>query len=76
MASPPLPQHGILHVSPTFPRPCGDVGLNVWPVGEGFGPDSEPVRYALGQVLHLHPQRAVPLHVHCHDLTDACREGG
>lgn len=62
----------LANCSPTFSGACGDVSFDLRPVGEGLGSDAEPVGHPLRQVLHLQPQGAVPLHVHCHDLADAC----
>lgn len=60
----------------TFSRSCGDVGLHLRTVGEGFGTNAEVVRDAICQVFDFQPQGGVPLHVHRHDLTDAWGGGG
>lgn len=54
----------------TFSWPCGDVGLHLWPVGQGFGTDAEVVGHAISQVFNFHPQGGVAFHIHCNNFTD------
>lgn len=60
----------------TFPWSRGDICFHLRPVDEGLGPDAEVVRDAICQVSDLQPQRAGPLHIHRHCLTDAWGGGG
>lgn len=56
--------------SQTFSWSCGDVGLHLWPVGQGFGTDAEVVGHPVGQVFDFHPQGGAAFHIHCNNLTD------
>lgn len=60
----------------TFSWTGGDVGLHLGPVDEGLGPNAEVVSDTVRQVFELQPERAAPLHIHHHCLTDAWGGGG